>query len=164
MSPVTEKTVEVERRVNGSPNEAFAYFTDPAKHVQWQGAWVDLDPRPGGAYVVHFNEQSRIRGEYVVVDEPNRLVFTWGWESQDQFPDGMREIEASSTTVEVVFVPDGEATIIRLRHTQLPTEPAFGATTFGWSVYLDRLQQLLAGEGLWPDPSPPFLATLPSGP
>jgi len=59
MSALAQRTVEVTHRVNGTPEEAFVYFTDPAKHAEWQGTWVDLDPRPGGVYVVHFNEQSR---------------------------------------------------------------------------------------------------------
>jgi uncharacterized protein YndB with AHSA1/START domain len=162
MSRTETRTVEVSRRVNGSREAAFSYFTDAEKHARWQGVSVDLDPRPGGDYIVHFNEQSRIRGEYLVVERPSRIVLSWGWESRDQFPDGMRELPPSSTQVEISFLEDGDGTIIRLRHTGLPTDLSSEATNFGWTVYLDRLLALLGGEALDPDPSPAFLETLPA--
>lgn len=164
MSAVAERSVEIERRVAGNAVEAFAYFTDPAKHLTWQGTSVELDPRPGGAYVVHFNERTRVRGQYLVVDPPRRLVLTWGWESVDEFPEGARELAPGSTTVDISFIEDGEETIIRIRHTGLPTEAASGLTTSGWSAYLDRLTAVLAGEEPGSDPLPPYLATLSAAP
>lgn len=164
MSEVAERSVEVERRVVGNAVEAFAYFTDPAKHLTWQGISVELDPRPGGVYVVHFNDRTRVRGQYLVVDPPRRLVLAWGWESVDEFPGGTRELAPGSTTVEVSFVEDGAETIIRLRHSGLPTEAASGLTTSGWTAYLDRLTAVLAGEEPGPDPLPLYLATLSGAP
>src|SRR5260370_27582893 len=50
-----------------------------------------------------------VLGEYVLVEPPSRVVFTWGWEGNPDLPPG-------STTVEVTLVPDGEGTIVRLKH------------------------------------------------
>ena len=163
MSALAERTVEIEHRVKGTAEEAFVYFTDAGKHAEWQGAWVDLDPRPGGEYVVHFNEQSRIRGEFIEIDPPKRIVLAWGYESESQFPmRGMRDVPPSSTTVEISFVEDGDETIIHLRHTGLPTEGASDFTTFGWTRYLDRLEIVTRGESPGPDPAPRDLAEFPS--
>jgi uncharacterized protein YndB with AHSA1/START domain len=164
VTPVAERVVEIERRIDGTPGDVFPYFTDPDKHALWQGVRVDLDARPGGDYVVHFNDRSRIRGEYVVVDPPRKIVLTWGWESDEEFPDGSRDTPPCSTTVEISFIADGDATIIRLRHSGLPSEPAHGFTSFGWTVYLDRLSILMRGEDPGNDPSPAFLADLPRTP
>ncbi len=163
MSALAQRTVEIEHRVRGKAEEAFVYFTDADKHAEWQGAWVDLDPRPGGAYVVHFNEQSRIRGEFVEIDPPKRIVLAWGYESESQFPlPGMRDVPPLSTTVEISFVEDGEETLIRVRHSGLPTDGAWEFTTFGWTRYLDRLVIVMRGESAGPDPAPDELEFFPN--
>lgn len=164
MSPAAGRIVEVERRVPGSPEAAFAYFTDPAKHLLWQGIRVDLDPRPGGAYIVHFNERSSVQGEYVVVEPHERIVLAWGWESADEFPPGTPELPPRSTTVEISFISDGDATIVRVRHSGLPTERSFDFTTQGWGVYLDRLRAALSHDAPDADPLPAYLAGLPRTP
>lgn len=161
MSAVAGRTVEVEHRVPGSPQDAFAYFTDPAKHVLWQGVRADLDARPGGVYIVHLNDRTRVRGEYLVVEPPRRIVLAWGWESEDEFPQGTQELPPGSTTVEISFIEDGKATIIRLRHAGLPTDRAFDLTTSGWTIYLGRLGVVLRGDANGPDPILAVLAALP---
>ena len=160
MSAISERAVEIDRRIRGTPSEVFEYFVDPEKHVRWQGVRADLDPRPGGAYVIHFNERTRIRGEYVLVEPPLRLVFTWGWESEDQFPRGTRDVPAGSTTVEISFRADGDATVVHIRHSGVPTDDASGFTVLGWSAYLDRLDAITNGQPVGDDPSGAFLASL----
>jgi uncharacterized protein YndB with AHSA1/START domain len=52
-------------------------------------------------------------GEFVEIDPPRRLVFTWGWEGDEEVPPG-------SSTVEVTLTPDGDATVLHLVHGDLP--------------------------------------------
>lgn len=155
-------TLEVERRVPGSPAEAFSYFTDSDKHARWQGISAELDPRPGGAYIVRFNEHSRVRGEFLVVDAPRRLVLSWGWETdtETEYPPGAELTPACSTTVEITFVEDGDSTVVRVVHSGLPAPRAFEFTTYGWRTYLDRLEELAGGADPGADPLPGYLATL----
>lgn len=152
------RAVEVQRRVAGSPALAFSYFTDPDKHVLWNGVRAELDPRPGGAYVVHINERTRVRGRYIEVDPPRRIVLSWGWESIDQFPSGTRDIPPESTLVEIAFVPDGDGTIIHLVHRSLETDDAIRLTTQGWAMYLGRIETSVAGGEPGPDPLIAMLA------
>ena len=49
------------------------------------------------------------RGEYVEVDPPSRVVFTWGWEDQET------AVPPGSSTVEITLTPDGEGTKVRPR-------------------------------------------------
>src|SRR2546425_57561 len=72
-----------------------------------------------------------VSGRYVEVDPPRRIVFTWGWEGNDEVPPG-------SSTVEVTLEEDGDATIIRLRHTGLPSEESRRLHDQGWTHYLSR--------------------------
>jgi uncharacterized protein YndB with AHSA1/START domain len=44
-----------------------------------------LDPRPGGTFRVEANGRDVVIGEYVEVDPPHRVVFTWGFEGADPF-------------------------------------------------------------------------------
>jgi uncharacterized protein YndB with AHSA1/START domain len=80
----------------------------------------------------------------VVVEPPTRLVFTWGWEGADEMPPG-------STTVEVRLTPDGDATIVRLTHRDLPTPEQVESHAAGWGHFLARLAVAATGGDPGPD-------------
>lgn len=148
------RTVTVERQMAGSPEEAFSYFTDPAKHVLWLGTDAELDPTPGGVYAIDLTPISRIRGRYVTVDPPRRIVLEWGIEADrdPRVPAVVYTVPPYSTTVEVTFTPHDDGTLVRLVQTGLRDDEAAGFTTFGWTGYLDRLTRLAAGLDPGPDP------------
>ena len=54
-------------------------FTDPRQLVRWIGISADLQPRPGGRFRFEVVPGQFCEGQYVIVDRPVRLVFTWGW-------------------------------------------------------------------------------------
>ncbi len=109
MNELTSNDVyEIEVRVEARPETVFAFFTDPARMVQWKGVDALLDARPGGVYRVNVTGRETVIGEYVEVTPPHRVVFTWGWDNGPILP--------GSTRVEVDLIPDGDATIVRLRH------------------------------------------------
>ena len=139
--------IEREMRIDASPETVFDFFTDPAKMVRWKGATATLDPRPGGVYRVQMNEQAVAVGEYVLVDPPNRVVFTWGWDGDDAItPPG-------SSTVEVTFTPDGDGTLVRLVHTGLRSPESAEAHGLGWDQYLPRLAIAATGGETGEDPN-----------
>ena len=145
--------VELEHRVVGTPNEVFEYFVDPDKFRRWQGVEVELDPRPGGAFHISSVPEVWTRGSYVVVDRPERIVITWGFESNGpSLPRGLAQVPVASSTVEFTFRADGQDTIIRVRHSGLPTEEAQWAHEQGWRTYLPRLETLRAGGDPGEDP------------
>jgi uncharacterized protein YndB with AHSA1/START domain len=145
----TSQTQAIERevRIDASPETVFDFFTDPAKMVRWKGATATLDPRPGGVYRVQMNEQAIALGEYVVVDPPNRVVFTWGWEGD------FAATPPGSSTVEVTFTPDGDGTLVRLVHTGLPSPESAEAHGHGWDDYMPRLAIAAAGRDPGEDPN-----------
>jgi uncharacterized protein YndB with AHSA1/START domain len=145
-------TVEVEHRVSAPPETAFTYFTDPDKHRRWQGVEVDLDPRPGGVYAVALAPQVWIRGEYLAVEPPHRLLLSWGVESSIGLPPSLEGVPPGSTTVEFRFVPDGDGTIIRVRHMGVPREEELWAWALGWNTYVPRLVAILEGGDPGEDP------------
>jgi uncharacterized protein YndB with AHSA1/START domain len=125
--------VELERRIAAPPEIVFSYFTDPDRYRLWQGIGAELDPRPGGMFRVTQNDAGFVsRGEFIELEPPSRLVFSWGWEGIDGLPPG-------ASTVEIDLVPDGDGTILRLRHSGLPSDSACDLHAFGWGVGLDDL-------------------------
>ena len=134
----TDNPLEYEMRIAASPETVFGYFTDPAKMVQWMGTEATLDPRPGGICRINPAGHAVMSGEFVEVDPPRRIVFTWGWEMQ------LFSTPPQSTLVEVSLTPDGHGTLLHLVHRRL--EP--GAVAFhraGWDHYLPRLTDAAAG-------------------
>ncbi|MGH3007760.1 MAG: SRPBCC family protein, partial [Gaiellaceae bacterium] len=99
--------VEREVRIAARPETVFEFFTDPDKMIQWKGRKAELDPRPGGIYRVDINDRAVARGEYVEIDPPRRVVFTWGWESEGEG----HAVLPGSSRVEISLEPDGEGTI-----------------------------------------------------
>src|SRR5438477_2887936 len=140
----TEGLVEHEVRVAASPDSVFDYFTDPAKMVQWMGTEATLDPRPGGVCRVNCAHAAML-GEFVEVDRPRRVVFTWGWEPT------LFATPPQSTLVEVSLTPDGDDTVVRLAHRRLKPE-LVALHRAGWHHYLPRLALAASGADPGRDP------------
>jgi len=154
MRESTAEVVEVERRVQARPETVFSYLVDPEKFRQWQGVDAELDARPGGIFRVTMTGRSRVvvSGEYLQVDPPTRIVLTWGWEPRDGLPPGAADVPVGTSTVEITLTADAEATIVRVRHTGLPSAAARSFHSYGWNVTVDRL--VIAAQGGDPGPIP----------
>jgi uncharacterized protein YndB with AHSA1/START domain len=142
--------VEREVRVAARPETVFPFLIDPEKMRLWMGRSTELDARPGGIYRVEVNDQAIARGEYVEVDPPRRVVFTFGWEGQVA-GEGEHGVPPGSSRVEISLDPDGDGTLVRLRHLDLP-EGSREIHGQGWDLYLGRLKAVVAGEDPGPDP------------
>ena len=130
--------------IEASPETIFPFFTDPAKLVLWKGVSAELDPRLGGAYRCNMNGSDVVRGEYLVIDPPRRVVFTWGCEGEGS------PLPPGSSTVEITLTPEGASTLVRLTHRDLP-EAARGEHGQGWDHYLSRLAIAATGGDPGPD-------------
>ncbi|HLG12865.1 MAG TPA: SRPBCC domain-containing protein [Dehalococcoidia bacterium] len=135
--------VEREIRIAARPEVVFEFFTDPVKMVRWKGVDAMLDPRPGGTYRVNVTGKEVALGEYVEIVPHSRIVITWGWEGNPIAP--------GSTRVEFDFIPDGNGTILRLRHSGLAGEAALQHAE-GWDHFLPRLAIAAAGGDPGEDP------------
>ena len=143
--------VEREVRIAARPETVFEFFTDPEKMIRWKGRRAELDARPGGVYRVEINDQAVALGEYVEVDPPGRIVFTWGWEGQES-GQGEHAVPPGSSRVEITLEPHGDGTLVRLRHLDLPAESR-EIHGQGWDLYLGRLTAAAGGGDPGPDPN-----------
>src|SRR4051812_13384250 len=94
MDAATETRVyERTLTIDASPETVWEFFVDPEKATRWMGTEADLDPQPGGSYRCVVIPGHVALGEFVELDRPNRLVFTWGWEGNEGVPPGSSTIE-----------------------------------------------------------------------
>ena len=132
-------SAELVRHCHASPQEVFAAWTDPAKLTRWYCPNPDLTVgfrgtvATGEPYELTMGEEHTVRGEYLVVDEPRLLEFTWQWS------DG----EPSVVRVEIDTTDDG-TTRLRLTHRDLPTRADAIGHGEGWDLSLNRLVLVLA--------------------
>jgi uncharacterized protein YndB with AHSA1/START domain len=144
METTTETTVERELAIAASPETVWEFLVDPEKAVRWMGQTASLDPQAGGEYRVGVIPGHTAVGEFVEVDPPNRVVFTWGWEAEGSVPPG-------SSTVEIELVADGAGTLLRFVH-RLDTVTAAESHAHGWDHYLPRLVIVATGGDPGKDP------------
>jgi uncharacterized protein YndB with AHSA1/START domain len=146
MDAATETLVyERTLSIDASPETVWEFFVDPEKLMRWKGINAELDARAGGAYFCEVIPGHTARGEFIELDRPNRLVFSWGWDRNDGVPPG-------SSTIEVELTASGEGTSLRFVHTNLPSAEAVASHTHGWDHYLPRLEIAAAGGDPGEDP------------
>ena len=135
-SSTSETAITASVRIAASADVVFPYFTDPALAVKWIADAAYLDARPGGTFSIDVRGNPA-RGEYLEIDPPHRVVFTWGIEGSGDLPPG-------TSTVEVVLQPDGDETVVTLTHRDLTTQEFRRSHREGWSEFLGRLGALLS--------------------
>ncbi|MGZ4734423.1 MAG: SRPBCC family protein [Acidimicrobiia bacterium] len=113
-------TIEQTVRIAATPETIWSFWTDPARVVEWWGLEAEVVPEPGGLFRVTMETGSIMRGSFVELDPPRRLVFTFGWEQNAR--DGV--LGPGSSRVEVTITPDGDETLVVLRHFEMPVTHA----------------------------------------
>ena len=147
----TTETVTIERvvEIDASPETVWEFLTNPEKGTRWWGASIRFDPRPGGEFLVVVSATHTARGEFVELDPPNRLVYTFGWDggtpAQELVPPG-------STTVELDLSRTETGTLLRLTHSGLPNAESAQSHSEGWQHYTGRLAVVACGGDPGPDP------------
>jgi uncharacterized protein YndB with AHSA1/START domain len=89
--------------------------------------------RPDGA--VH-----TVGGIYRAIVPPERLVFTWTWES-----DGSAFNLGRESLVTLTFAAHGDGTELTLRHEHFVNRESLEGDRHGWTGTFDRLASLLGG-------------------
>jgi uncharacterized protein YndB with AHSA1/START domain len=150
MDATTEATV-VERTLSiaASPETVWEFLVDPQKAARWMGTKVELDARPEGIYRNEVLPSHIARGEFVEVDRPHRLVFTWGWEKSG---DDKPNVPVGASTIEIDLTPEGDGTSLHFVHRDLPSAEVAASHAQGWDHYLSRLETAAAGGDPGEDP------------
>ncbi len=146
MDAATDTTVyERTLAIDASPETVWEFLVDPEKLMRWKGINADLETQPGGIFRCEVIPGHIARGEYVEIDKPNRVVFTWGWDGDEGVPPG-------SSTIEVELTPEGEGTSLHFVHRDLPSAESAESHAQGWDHYLPRLEIVASGGDPGEDP------------
>ena len=124
----------------------YEYFTRPAAIVTWMGEYALLEAEPGGRFTVDV-KGAPVRGRFLSLDPPRRLLISWGYAGSDRLPPG-------ASTVEIRLTAEPGGTRVELEHRDLPAEERPGHAS-GWAHYFGRLAVAAAGRDPGPDPGMP---------
>jgi uncharacterized protein YndB with AHSA1/START domain len=134
--------VQVTRVLEATPQDVFEAWTDPRLLQQWLCPGpgvvgeVSCDPVVGGTYrlVMVFDHGAyEVTGEYLEVDPPHRLVFTWLTD----------RTAGHHTQVTVTIRPDGHRSELTITHERLPSDQYRGSASQAWANVVDRLDRIL---------------------
>ena len=136
------ETLVVRRTIPVPRERVFAAWLDPASLAQWMrprgmsDARVEVDARVGGKFrILMFQgrEEFEHTGEYLLIDPPARLSFTWISEATDHRP----------TEVTIEFLERSGGTELVLTHRLLPAKQVESHRS-GWSDIMVNLQERFA--------------------
>jgi uncharacterized protein YndB with AHSA1/START domain len=138
-------TLRLERTFDAPAQDVFDAWTSEevlrrwfhAGH-DWETTEAQVDLRVGGSVrVVMRNPQDKGEagggGQYLEVDPPRRLVFTWLWDDNN-----------IRTLIEVDFEEADGVTTVRFTHSDLWDEEAVRSHDDGWRKCFDNLERALA--------------------
>jgi uncharacterized protein YndB with AHSA1/START domain len=134
------ETLVVRRFIPVPRERVFAAWLDPASLAQWMRptgiteAKVEADPRVGGRFrivMVQGEERFEHTGEYLIIEPPARLAFTWISQATDH----------RRTEVTIEFLERSGGTELVLTHRRLPSAQVESHRS-GWTDILRNLQEV----------------------
>ena len=139
----TENKVCVTRRFNTSPERVFDAWLDPDRAAKWLFATptgemvrVEIDARVGGSFVFvdrRNGEDVEHTGEYLEIDRPRRLVFTFG----------VPKYSPLFTRVIIDIVARDDGCELTLTNEDVPPE-YLSSNEEGWTRIFDQLVETLS--------------------
>jgi uncharacterized protein YndB with AHSA1/START domain len=133
----------VRKVIRASREDVFAAWTDAESMRHWMcpgdiaAADARLDPRPGGSYRIVMKGSTgdyEHTGEYLTVEPPSKLIFTWISNSTGNQP----------TLVTVELFERGEDCELVLTHERFASADVMRHHKGGWGQIVDRLDRYLA--------------------
>jgi uncharacterized protein YndB with AHSA1/START domain len=143
----------VRRQIPFPREQVFAAWLDGASLAQWMRpsgtvrSTVEVDPRIGGKFRIvmhagsspsspdcsHMEQDHEHRGEYLAIEPPSLLSFTWISKATDLLP----------TVVTIEFQERGSGTELVLTHQRLP-QASVESHRQGWTSIVRQLEEVLA--------------------
>lgn len=138
---MTDLTLKLEKTVNAPIEKVFDAWLDPAMLTRFilpqpgmPNPEVENDPREGGSFSIvmrHGDEVLPHSGNYLVIDRPRCLKFSW---------ESHYSPEDSTVTLDFSAI-DAATTRVELTQVKFLHEEARDAHRGGWSNILDSLAQ-----------------------
>ena len=138
--PLEPIVIEIE--VPAAPERAWSAVTDPVEVSEW---FADVTPADGvgSPYRIDFGDGSAVEGRIKVLDDGQRLAYTWRWADDEAGP-------TTLVTWDVEPTDDSAGSRIRLTHDGWAEagadQDARDDHADYWESYLESLEELLATE------------------
>ena len=144
-----EPMLLLDYEIDANCNSVYNAWTDLEIFQKWfcptgfSAAVAEMDLKAGGYFRIHMKSpQGEIyptKGEYILLDKPNRLVYRDSW-------DDNRE-NNEPTIVEIIFEPLGTKTLLKL-YSSFATEKQkenvlSSGIVDGWKMFFDNLNIVL---------------------
>ncbi len=124
-------TVEHVVDIDARPDVVYGLWTTSEGLAAWWGDPATVVAKVGGDVRVQVDPDHVMVGEYLALDAPHRVSFSFGWEDGEPPP--------GATTVEVSIEPTSTGSRVTVRHSGLPIDRV-EAHVRGWVHFLgDRL-------------------------
>src|SRR3546814_14063944 len=105
--------VRRETHIPAPPAAVFALLTDPDKILRWMGTEAQVEPQPGGLYLVNVTGARVARGSFREVVPVHRLAYSFGC-------DGSEAVPPRSGLVEIARIEQRDGRLRGLTPTGLP--------------------------------------------
>ena len=140
---MTPPALTIVRRFAATAERVFDAWLDPARASRWlftapgrEAHSMENDPRVGGRWVITDRRDGvdyKALGEYLEIDRPRRLVFTFG----------MPQFSPEFNRVTVEIVPDGEGCLMTVTQEGVPLDH-HPETREGWEEMFVMLDAVVA--------------------
>ena len=141
----TLPALQMKRTFQAPREKVFRAWTDARELARWFAPSPDystvvpeLDLRVGGRYVLEMHHKGgnvhKLTGTYREIAPPEKVVFTWSWES------GPAALES---VVTVEFRDLGSATEVCLTHELLPDAESRGKHEHGWTGCFEQFAKFV---------------------
>jgi uncharacterized protein YndB with AHSA1/START domain len=138
MTVAEDRRLSMSRRFDAAPERLFDAWTDLDRAARWlfttpesESHTAEIDLRIGGKWRItdrRGGADYTAIGEYLEIDRPRRLVFTFG----------MPQFSPAFDKITVEIAADGDGAIMTLTQRGLPPEH-IPATEDGWAKMFDTL-------------------------
>jgi uncharacterized protein YndB with AHSA1/START domain len=140
----SDYVVRIERTFAAPAAEVFDAWTSPEVMRRWfhcESDWetpeAEVDLRVGGEVRIVMRQpdgtEAKARGEYTLIDRPNRLVMTWTFHDDP----------SNEQLIELSFSESEGATSVLLVNSGISTDGRRDAQDWGWNGCLDQLERVL---------------------
>lgn len=137
--------VRIERTFAASAEDVFDAWTSTEVMRRWfhcapdwETPEAEVDLRVGGKVRVVMRQpdgtEAEARGEYTLIERPNRLVMTWTFHDDP----------SNEQLIDLSFSEAGGSTRVVLVNTGISTAARHDGQDWGWNGCLDQLERVLA--------------------
>jgi len=143
--PMDDTSLMIRRTFKADIQTVWKALTDPQAWMHWFGAGkvspnhTSADLRPGGKWEIKMTgnetgDPHNVSGEFVEVDEPTFVSFTWAWYTTPE----------NVSLVSYRLKADGDSTTLTLTHERFASVEARNGHNTGWTASMETLEAYLA--------------------